>query len=114
MLLSIAHGFVMQRAIVAPLRGWLAENRTMSGSIKRLIGPLLHVSTVAWFLGGVLLIATAWRPDDALRPAVMLAVGLLYAHAAAANAIATRFRHVGWLSPALSVALLAVAYFSER
>lgn len=105
--LAVAHGFVMQRLIIRPLDAHLRISKVLAPSLLRLIAPLLHVSTLAWFLGGLALIGAAFRAGDPLRPLVILVVGLLYLHAALLNAWATRGRHFGWVVMAVCVALLA-------
>ena len=59
---------------------------------------LLHFSTVAWFLGGLALIAAAAWLEPGARLATSLCVGGLYLFGALANLWATRGRHPGWMA----------------
>ena len=112
--LAVAHGFVMQRRMITPLKAHMKATRVLPKPLERLVAPLLHVSTLAWFLGGVALILASWRPLDPLRPVVMVIVGLFYLYAAIANALATRGRHFGWVVMAIAVLLLVFAWLAAR
>lgn len=105
---AVAHGFMLQRRVIDPLSAHLRDSRALPGTIERLIAPLLHVSTLAWLLGGIALIVVSGHAHNPLRPVVMAFVGALYLQAAVANARATRGRHFGWMLMAAAVALLVV------
>ena len=102
---AVVHGVLVQRLMVRPFRGFLAKDRQV---IARLMPLLLHFSTIAWFLGGLALIAAAiWFGPDARR-ATGLFVGSLYLFGALANLWATRGRHPGWLLMAAALALIVL------
>src|SRR5688572_4059445 len=87
---AVIHGVLTQRLMVRPIEASLGPDRRVSTPIRRLVPMLLHFSTVAWFLGGLALIAAAaWLEPDA-RLATSLYVGGLYLFGALANLWATR------------------------
>lgn len=100
----------MGRYVVKPVAEAVARasGAGMAGGTRRLITPLLHVSTLAWLTGGLALIAAGlWMGPEA-QLALGLLVGVGYAYAAAANIWATRARHPGgWLLVA-ALGLIAV------
>lgn len=102
---AVAHAFVMQRVMVRPIVRALADTPT-SAPIRRLVSPLLHLSSIAWFTGGVILIAVGagWMPQ--FRSAAALVVAAFYLHAAVLNGWATRGRHPGWALMALACLLI--------
>lgn len=108
-LASVAHGILLHRRIITPLSNHLREARVLPRTTVRLLSPILQVSTLAWFVGGALLVVASAYPADPLRPFIVIAVGIFYLHAAAANFIATQGRHFGWIPFAISVALLTAA-----
>lgn len=92
---AVGHGILTQRLMVRPLEQAFASDRRISAPIKRLVPLLLHFSTIAWFLGGIALIAAAnWLGPDA-RFATGLFVGSLYLFGALGNLWGTRGRHPG-------------------
>jgi len=95
--------------MVRPLQLILADKR-IAAPVRRLVPPLLHFSTFAWFLGGLALIAAAWL-DRETRLAAGLFVGALYVFGVVGNFWATRGRHPGWmlLAAALVLIVLGVA-----
>jgi len=102
---AVLHGILVQRFLVKPIE--TADIR-LSAPIRRLVSPLLHFSTVVWFLGGLALIAAAiWFEHDA-RLTTALFVGGLFLYGAIGNLWATRGRHPGWMLMAAAVALIAV------
>ena len=102
---AMLHGILVQRFLVKPIE--TADIR-LSAPIRRLVSPLLHFSTVVWFLGGLALIAAAiWFEHDA-RLTTALFVGGLFLYGAIGNLWATRGRHPGWMLMAAAVALIAV------
>lgn len=106
-LAAVAHGILLNRRIIAPLREHLDEVRVLHRVTVRLLPPVLHVSTIAWFAGSALLVIASAYQGDPLRPILVVGVGILYLHAAVANFVATRGRHFGWMPFAISVVLLA-------
>ena len=103
---SLAHGVIMQRLMVAPI----ARHRPpMAPAAARLVAPLLHYSTFGWFTCGLALIAAGlW-----LGPQARWAIGLLaathYVFVSAANAWGTRGRHPGWMLLAVAIVLIGFA-----
>lgn len=104
---AIIHGVLIERLMVRPFDAILAGDRRVSLVIRRLVSPLLHYSTVSWFLGGLVLIAAAlWFGAEA-RLATGLMVGGHFLYGLLGNAWATGGRHPGWMLLALSVGLIA-------
>lgn len=104
---ALVHGVLVQRLMVRPYeRLALAEGR-IGAPILRLVPLLLHFSTVAWFLGGLALIAAAFRLGEAGRVATGLGVGSLFAYGAICNFWGTRGRHPGWMLMAAALVLIA-------
>lgn len=102
---AVVHGILTQRFMVKPIE--TADIR-LSAPVRRLVSPLLHFSTVTWFLGGLALIAAAiWFGHDA-RLTTALFVGGLFLYGAVGNLWATRGRHPGWMLMAAAVVLIGV------
>lgn len=103
---ALVHGVLVQRLMVAPFAAF-ADGRT-SAAVRRLVPLLLHLSTAAWFLGGLLLIAAAnWFGREA-RLTTGLIVGGLYLYGALGNLWGTRGLHPGWMLMALALVLIAL------
>lgn len=104
---AVFHGILMQRMMVRPIERALAGTPTSAG-IRRLVSPLLHLSTIAWFAGGLALIAvgSGWAPP--FRLPVALVVGAFYFHAMVLNCWATRGRHPGWMLMAAALLLILI------
>lgn len=102
---AIIHGVLMQRLMVRPIGLALAGTAAPAG-VRRLISPLLHLSTIAWLLCGLALIAVGegWAPQ--FRTAVALVAGGFYLHAMVLNCWATRGRHPGWMLMAVALLLI--------
>lgn len=107
---AIIHGVLTQRLMVAPIEKILAADKRFSATIRRLVPALLHVSTAAWFTGGLVLIAAAFYADPGARLASAVLVGSLYLYAALGNAWATRGRHPGWMLMTLALGLIVLAF----
>lgn len=103
---AIAHGVLVQRLIVAPFEEAAAADRRFSTTVRRLVPPLIHFSTVVWFAGGIAL-ASATIFNAQARLSVCLSVGATYLLGAVGNFWATRGRHPGWMLLALALALIA-------
>jgi hypothetical protein len=104
---ALVHGVLVQRLMVRPYeRLALAEGR-IGAPVLRLVPLLLHFSTVAWFLGGLALIAAAFWLGEAGRVATGLGVGSLFAYGAICNFWGTRGRHPGWMLMAAALVLIA-------
>lgn len=104
---AVFHGILMQRMMIRPIERALAGTPTSAG-IRRLVSPLLHLSTIAWFAGGLALIAvgSGWAPP--FRLPVALVVGAFYFHAMVLNCWATRGRHPGWMLMAAALLLILI------
>lgn len=104
---ALLHGVVMQRYMVRPLMKSVRTDRQISAATRRLISPLLHVSTLTWLLVGVLLI---WAGARATGEPRWIAAGsgfAIYGYAAVANFIAVRALHPGWILMSIAVLLTA-------
>ena len=104
---AVVHGVLVQRLMVRPLTASFADKPT-PGSIRRLVPLLLHFSTIAWFLNGLVLVAAAVALDGGARLASGLFVGATYLFGALGNLWATRGRHPGWMLMAAAVVLIAL------
>jgi len=107
---AVVHGLLVQRLVVRPFKESVFAAKRMPAPVRRLVPPLLHFSTISWFLGGLVLIAAArWLEQDAKLSAGLL-VGGLYLFGALGNLWATRGRHPGWMlmSAALILIVLGV------
>jgi len=104
---AVVHGMLVQRLMVAAFAELSGTDKRLRGAIGRLVPLLLHFSTIAWFLGGLVLIAAAvWLEGDA-RLVTALFVGGLFLFGALGNLWATRGRHPGWMLMAAAVGLIA-------
>jgi hypothetical protein len=104
---AVVHGLLVQRLMVRPFLQISEGDSRFGGAVRRLVPPLLHFSTLAWFLGGLALIAAAVRLDGAARLVTGLLVGSLFLFGAVANFWATRGRHPGWMVMAAAILLIA-------
>lgn len=90
LLASAIHGYLGETAV-------FAKARIEPDRLRRLIHLVWHCGTVAWVGLAALLIATpTFGPGEARAWIVGVAVAV-YGFAAAANALATRGRHFGWM-----------------
>jgi hypothetical protein len=65
-LVAVVHGILIERRMVKPIRKLVAADTRMAVPTRRLVSPLLHLSTFAWFLGGFALIGAAiWLGREA-------------------------------------------------
>lgn len=99
------HGSVVQRVMVGPIGAALAGTDILI-SARRLVSPIMHVSTAVYILGGLALIAigAGWAPH--MRTAVALTISGFYLHAMVMNCWATRGRHPGWMLMAAALVLI--------
>ena len=65
--------------------------------VRRLVRIVWHCGVVAWIGGGVLLLAAPSFGSDDARRWIVLVFAAVYGSAAIGNAVATRFRHFGWM-----------------
>lgn len=105
-LVAVIHGYVMQRLLVRPLEELVGKDQSLRSSSKRLLSPLLHVSTLNWFVCGASLIWAGMRFEGEARAVISASAAIIYGYAAVLNARATRGRHPGWILMAISVALI--------
>lgn len=104
---AVVHGVLTQRLMVEPFARLAQADARISAPIRRIVPPLLHLSTVFWFLGGIALIAAALWFGPAVRVATCIFVGALYLYGAFFNLWATRGRHPGWALYAVTLGLIA-------
>ena len=103
---AVIHGVLVQRWMVRPFEALALADGRVAGSTRRLVPLLLHFSTLAWFLGGLALVAAAnWFGPD-VRLTICLFVGGSYLFGAVGNLWATRGRHPGWMLMAAALALI--------
>jgi hypothetical protein len=106
---AVVHGVVIERWVVKPIGKLVAADGRIAPSTRRLVSPLLHLSTFAWFLGGLTLIGAAiWLGRDA-QLALGAFVGSLYLFGAIANLWATRGRSPGWMLMVVTLVLMVLA-----
>jgi len=109
--IAVVHGILTQRLMVRPFERLALADGRIGAPVRRLVPLLLHMSTVAWFAGGLALIAAAtWFGRD-LRLATGLFVGGLYLYGAVGNLWGTRGRHPGWMLMATTLVLIAYGLF---
>ncbi len=106
---AVVHGVLTQRLMIRPVEAFLATDKRTSGTIQRLVPPLLQFSTFNWFVGGLALIAAAlWFGRDA-RLVTCALVGSSYLFGAVFNLWGTRGRHPGWMLMAASLVLIGAS-----
>lgn len=105
MIVALIHGVVMQRFIVRPIGLALAGGKMARGA-RKLVTPVLHYSTFAWFIGGLAVVTAALLLDEEARLAIGLLVGASYLYAGIANLWGTRGAHPGGWLMALAVGLI--------
>jgi hypothetical protein len=102
--------------VVAIIHGVLGEKRVFARAtiqppqLRNLIRLVWQCSTVAWLSSGVLLIVTPSMASEPARHWIIATVAVTYAFGAAANAIATRGRHSGWILLTVVTALALAGY----
>jgi hypothetical protein len=106
---AVVHGVLIERWVVKPIGKLVAADARMAPSTRRLVSPLLHLSTFAWFVGGLALMSAAiWLDGDA-KLALGAFVGSLYLFGAVVNLWATRGRHPGWMLMMAALVLMVSA-----
>ncbi len=105
---AVVHGILVQRLMVRPLEALFLVDKRIAGPVRKLVPPLLHFSTISWFLGGLALIAAAIGFEQETRLATALFVGSLYLFGAVVNLWATRGRHPGWMLMAAALLLIVL------
>src|SRR5262249_29583960 len=100
--------------LAALIHGVLSETRVFPRvtiepqRLRTLFRMVWQVPTVAWIVGGVLLIAAPSLASDPARHWIVAMLACLFAFSAAGNAIGTRGKHFGWMMLG-AVAAMAVA-----
>ncbi len=105
---AVVHGVLTERLMVKPFADVSRADGRISAPVRRLVPLLLHFSTVAWFFGGLVLIAAALWFAPSTRFAAGAFVGALYLYGALGNLWGTRRLHPGWILYAAAVALIAI------
>jgi hypothetical protein len=105
---AVFHGILVQRYMVQPITEAFAAGKRDPAPIRRIVPLLLHFSTIAWFLGGLALIAAAIWFAPGARLTTGLFVGSLYLFGALGNCWATRGGHPGWMLMAVAVVLIVL------
>lgn len=105
---AVIHALVMQRHVIPPVLTAVRESASVRTPTKRLIAPLLHVSSVAWFVEGAALVAAALLVQGPGRIIICVVAGASYGYAAVLNAWATRGKHFGWVLMAVAFALVLI------
>ena len=72
---AVFHGILVQRLMVRPFEAMALADRRFSSVTRRLVPPLLHFSTVIWFLGGVALVVAATLLQRDARLAAVIPAG---------------------------------------
>jgi 8-oxo-dGTP diphosphatase len=106
---AVVHGILIDRLVVKPIAKLIAVDARMASSTRRLVPPLLHLSTFAWLSGGLSLIGAAIWLGSAAKLALGMFVGSLYLFGAVANLWATRGRHPGWMLMMVALVLIVSA-----
>ena len=105
---AVVHGILIQRLVIRPFEAFLLADKGITAPVARVVPPLLHFSTVTWFLGGLALMAAArWFGQDA-RLATGLSVGGLYLYGALSNLWATRALYPGWMLMTVALVLIVL------
>jgi hypothetical protein len=103
---AVVHGLIIQRILVRPLHAMLdAQGRARVA--RRLLAPMLHFTTVFWFVGGIALVVSTGA-GHGFRLATGALVGGAYLFGALGNLWASRGRHPGWALYGLAVVLILV------
>jgi hypothetical protein len=106
---AVVHGFLIERLVARQIGKLVAADTRLAPAIRRLLWPLLHLSTFAWFLGGLALIGAAVWLEREAQFALGMFVGSLYLYGAVANLQATRRFHPGWVLMVAALVLIAAA-----
>ncbi|MEO8558133.1 MAG: hypothetical protein ABI439_03660 [Rhodospirillales bacterium] len=107
LLLQIAGGLAVAISLI---HGVLGETKIFAKAkiepawIKLMLRFIWQCSTLAWISCGVLLIAAPYLGAPARGWIVAISV-INFLYAAAGNAWATRFRHIGWVAMTLASGL---------
>ena len=93
-LTAAIHSLLGERRLITPLmrerKGVLA-----SAQARFLLRLTWHLVSILWLALAVILAAAVWRPETVTRVA-LAATGGLFLVSGLVDAVATRFRHIGW------------------
>ena len=78
--------------------------------LRTLFRFVWQMPTVAWIVGGVLLIATPSMASEVARHWIVLTLACLFAFSAIGNAVGTRGRHFGWIVLGAVTAMAVAGY----
>ncbi len=93
-LTAAIHSLLGERRLITPLM----RERTgvlASAQARFLLRLTWHLASVLWLALAVILLAAVWRPETVVRVA-LAATGGLFLVSGLVDAVATRFRHIGW------------------
>jgi len=102
MTIAIVHGYIGEQKVLTPIDG-------VSPVIKRVISAVFHLSTLYWFVGGLMLIIAPIYLSSSQQNILTLTVLFLYATGSIGNFWATRGRHFGWLLLAITCLLILLS-----
>ncbi len=106
---SLVHATLMHRNLTIPVVERMRAQPRLANSTIRILPLLLQLSSFAWFVGGLTLIASAFSESADAKVVTAMLVGSLYLYGAIGNAWATRGRHPGWALMALACVLLVLS-----
>ena len=93
-LTAAIHSLLGEMRLITPLM----RERTgvlASGQFRFLLRLTWHLASVLWLALAVILLAAVWRPETVVRVALAVTGGLFLV-CGLVDAVATRFRHIGW------------------
>ena len=93
-LTAAIHSLLGEKRLITPLM----RERTgvlVSAQARFLLRLTWHLTSVLWLALAVILLAAVWRPETVVRVA-LAATGGLFLICGLVDAVATRFRHIGW------------------
>ncbi len=93
-LTAAIHSLLGELRLITPLM----RERTgvlASAQYRFLLRLTWHLASVLWLALAVILLAAVWRPETVARVALAVTGGLFLV-CGLVDAVATRFRHIGW------------------
>ena len=93
-LTAAIHSLLGEMRLITPLM----RERTgvlASAQYRFLLRLTWHLVSVLWLALAVILLAAVWRPETVVRVALAVTGGLFLV-CGLVDAVATRFRHIGW------------------
>lgn len=95
---SLVHARIGARRLIAPVEG-------VSATEKRVLSAVFQLSSIYWFVGGLILLAAVMLPDTVPRQFAAISVAFLYICGSLGNCWATKGTHFGWPLLALAAGL---------